>query len=56
MQTLVTGAVEQGVYRPEVDRALLRCLEVLPWWGPQVAHATQALVRIQGRNYTAADL
>ena len=51
----MTGSVEQGVYRPEVDGAILRCLEVLPWWGPKVAHATQALVHIQGRNFTAVD-
>lgn len=52
----MVGAVEQGVYRPEVDAAVLRCIEVLPWWGgPRVANATRALVHVLGENFTASD-
>ena len=54
-QALVAGAAEQRLYRPHVDAATLACLEVLPWWGPEVAAAARAMSHRAGQPFSTSD-
>jgi hypothetical protein len=55
LQTLVYGSAEQGLYRPHVDRAVVACMEALPWWGAGVANATRKTTHQMARPFTATE-